>query len=122
LSKSRANISLITITANEMDYRGADRETNRFVVAVVFLKLKVLYGYLFPQLNRNIQILQVHTDDKESQAKRLITSAMIASLVVRHQTTFLGDDELKRLLESLFLDGTEYGALLRHFPKKQHLR
>lgn len=47
---------------------------------------------------------------------------MIASIAVLHQTTFLGDDQLKKLLECLLLDGTEYDALLRHFPKKQHLR
>lgn len=82
-----------------------------------------MYGYLSPQLNLNIQILQVNTDDEESQTKRLITSTMIASLVVRHQTTFLGDDQLKKLLECLLvIDGTEYDAVLRHFPKKQHLR
>ena len=47
---------------------------------------------------------------------------MIASIAVVHQTTLLGDDQLKKLLECLLLDGNEYDALVLHFPKKQHLR
>ena len=47
---------------------------------------------------------------------------MIASIAILHQTRFFGDDQLKKLLECLLLDGNEYDALLHHFPKKQHLR
>lgn len=91
---------------------------------------KELHKYLYPQLKQNIQILQVHADDKESQAKRLVTSALIVSLAVLHQlTTHADDDRIRNLLECLFLHGdsgtykcTEYDALLRHFPKQQHLR
>lgn len=79
-------------------------------------------------LDQNIRILQVHTDDEELQAKRLITSAMIVSLAVIHQLTFFGDNELKNLLECLLIHGdpgtykcSGLDLLIRHFPE-QHLR
>ena len=113
-----SKISAITVTANKIDRR----EVERLIVLLLLWFWKVLCGYLLPQLNRNIQILQVQSDDKESQAKRLITSMIIASIAVVHRITFLGNDQLKKLLECLLLDGTECEVLFRHFPKKQHLR
>ncbi|XP_020614912.1 E3 ubiquitin-protein ligase RNF213-like [Orbicella faveolata] len=101
----------------------------RLRVPYGFNILEVLHEYLFPQLNRNIRILRVHTDDEDSHTKRLITSTMIASLAVLHQLTFHGDDELKNLLECLLINGEsgrpkciEYDALLSQFPKEKHLR
>ena len=89
------------------------------------LYYKVLHGYIFPQLNRNIQTQQVHTEDEESQARILVTSAIIVSVAVDHKLESFGDDELRKLFECLLLQGdTERNkcsgldALHRHFPKE----
>ena len=93
------------------------------------LYYKVLHGYISPQLNRNIQTQQVHTEDEESQARILVTSAVIVSVAVGHEQAFFGDDELRKLFECLLLHGdTErkkcggLDALHRHFPKEQSQR
>ena len=76
-----------------------------------------------------MQSLQVHTKDEYLQNKRLVTAAIIASLVGYHEMTFLRDDVIKDLLECLTLNGDPYrrrcsglNAILHHFPQKEHLR
>ena len=90
---------------------------------------KVLREYFSPRMNLNAQILQVQTEDKDSQTKRLITSVVIASLAVLHNMTILRDDELRDILECLSLISdaerktcSGFDAILCHFPKKEHLR
>ncbi|CAH3163087.1 unnamed protein product, partial [Porites evermanni] len=89
---------------------------------------KVLWEYLSPRLNQNIQSLQVHTKDEYLQNKRLVTAAIIASLVGYHEMTFLRDEVIKDLLECLTLNGDPYrrrssglNAILHHFPQMEHL-
>ena len=98
------------------------------IYSFIFFR-KVLWEYLSPRLNQNIQSLQVHTKDEYFQNKRLVTAAIIASLVGYHEMTFLRDDVIKDLLECLTLNGDPYrrrcsglNAILHHFPQKEHLR
>lgn len=94
-----------------------------------FLLFKVLFDYFSPRLNLNIQILQLQAEDEDSQAKRLLTSLAIASLVAHHEMTFLRDDVVNDLLECLILTSDTaqmrcggLDAIQRHFPKKKHKR
>lgn len=91
--------------------------------------MQVLFDYFSPRLNLNIQILQVQAEDEDSQAKRLLTSLAIASLVGHHEMTFLRDDVVNDLLECLILTSDTaqmrcggLDAIQRHFPKKKHKR
>ena len=92
---------------------------------------KVLYEYLSPRLNLNIQNLQAQDEDGNAQIKRLITSTVIASLLVAHKMmTYLLTPEMKDLLECLRVtyndprrqSCSEYDAIMRNFPKKEHRR
>ena len=76
----------------------------------------------------NVQILRSQDEDEVSQTKRLITSSVIAAIVVRHEMKFLSDNEVKDLLECLSLNGNPeqricggFEAILSHFPKMEHL-
>lgn len=71
----------------------------------------------------------MQADEEESQNMRLITSVIIASLVVHYQMTFLRDDEVRDLLRCLALHGdperktcSGFEAILSHFPKQENLR
>ena len=94
-----------------------------------FAFYKVLWEYLSQRLNQNIRSLQLHTKDEYLQNKRLVTSAIIASLVGYHEMTFLRDDEIRDLLECLTLNGdpdsrrcSGLNAIFLHFPQMEHLR
>lgn len=97
---------------------------------MLFRLHKVLHYYLSPRLNVNARSLQVQADEEESQMNmRLITSVIIASLVLHHSMTFLRDDEVRDLLRCLALHGdperktcSGFQAILRHFSKEEHLK